>query len=178
MITRSQLRPVGEFLKPHGIKGELSATIETGVSLGADSCLVVDIDGLFVPFFVVSTRRRGPEAILLTIDGINDDSEAKTLARKTIFMRADDPALAAIDEDDDNEDGFYASDLIGYKILDRTSDEIGIIEDIDDSTDNTLFIVRRPGEATEVMIPVADEFIESIDPDEATITMVLPDGLL
>ena len=38
---------------------------------------------------------------------------------------------------------FYASDLIGFKVNDMTHGVIGEISDINDSTRNILFIVKR-----------------------------------
>jgi 16S rRNA processing protein RimM len=55
--------------------------------------------------------------------------------------------------------------------------EIGTISDIDDNTDNWLFIVQRP-DGSEVMIPAHEEFIAKINQEEKTIVMDLPLGLL
>ena len=54
---------------------------------------------------------------------------------------------------------------------------IGTITDIDDQTDNWLFIVRRP-DGTEALIPAHEEFIADIKKEEKTMLMDLPLGLL
>lgn len=167
------LTPAGEFNKPHGIKGEISASFDPRVDVGALKCVVAEVNGLFVPFFIDAIRSRGADAVLLTIDGITDENEAKLLSRKPLYLLNGDAALAADDEDD----GFYAEDLVGFGALDEDGAVIGKIAGVDSTTANVLFVIDRP-DGSEALVPVADEFIDGIDPESATITLRLPDGLL
>lgn len=167
------LTPAGEFNKPHGIKGEISASFDPRVDVGALKCVVAEVNGLFVPFFIDAIRSRGADAVLLTIDGITDENEAKLLSRKPLYLLNGDAALAADDEDD----GFYAEDLVGFSALDEDGAVIGKIAGVDLTTANVLFVIDRP-DGSEALVPVADEFIDGIDPESATITLRLPDGLL
>ena len=167
------LTPAGEFNKPHGIKGEISASFDPRVDAGALKCVVAEVNGLFVPFFIDAIRSRGADAVLLTIDGITDENEAKLLSRKPLYLLNGDAALAADDEDD----GFYAEDLVGFSALDEDGAVIGKIAGVDSTTANVLFVIDRP-DGSEALVPVADEFIDGIDPESATITLRLPDGLL
>ncbi len=48
--------------------------------------------------------------------------------------------------------------------------------DINDLTENVLFIVEHEGE--EIMIPAADDLILDIDDENETILMDLPQGLV
>lgn len=173
MITRGMLTPAGEFNKPHGIKGEISASFDPRVDIDALKFVVAEVNGLFVPFFIDAVRSRGADAVLLTIDGITDENEAKLLSRKPLYLLNDDEALAADDEDD----GFYAEDLVGFSALDEDGAVIGKIAGVDSTTANVLFVIDRP-DGSEALVPVADEFIDGIDPESATITLRLPDGLL
>ena len=68
--------------------------------------------------------------------------------------------------------------FIGFKVIDvESTKEIGTIVDIDDSTENVLFVVED-AEEREVLIPIAEEFIDGIDHDGRCIYMNLPLGLL
>lgn len=167
------LTPAGEFNKSHGIKGEISASFDPRVDVGALKCVVAEVNGLFVPFFIDAIRSRGADAVLLTIDGITDENEAKLLSRKPLYLLNGDAALAADDEDD----GFYAEDLVGFSALDEDGAVIGKIAGVDSTTANVLFVIDRP-DGSEALVPVADEFIDGIDPESATITLRLPDGLI
>lgn len=173
MIDRDRLISIGEILKPHGINGEVSATIDSDADAERLNCIFMSVDGLFVPFFVEGVRRRGAEGVLLTIDGIDNEVKAKSLSRKEIYILDDDSAAPARDD----SDGFYAEDLIGFEIMLEDGERVGEITAVDDITANVLFVVERP-DGSESLIPVAEEFILSLDPETRKLTMKLPDGLL
>ena len=86
MITREELIAIGHYNKAHGVAGEISATIDVDFEvLRALSCLVSDIDGIFVPFFVNSVRPKNSDTVLLTIDGIDTEMEAARLVNHDIY---------------------------------------------------------------------------------------------
>lgn len=174
MIGRRELVAVGSVLKPHGVKGEMNALVDIpDLDLSELPCVFFELDGLMVPFFVGAQRRRGAESVLVTIDGVDSEPRAADFAGLTIYVRKQD---LPEDDDDDEGDGFYLADLIGYRV---TADgmDVGTVEDFDDSTANVLMTVRADSGRT-VNIPVADEFFTSIDPESGMIEMTLPEGLL
>ena len=86
MITREELIAIGHYNKPHGVNGEISATVDVDIDLvRALSCLVSDMDGIFVPFYVNACRPKTAETILLTIDGIDNEQEASRLVNHDIY---------------------------------------------------------------------------------------------
>lgn len=174
MITRSQLTEIGRFNHPHGINGEISAIIDQDVDVESLKCIVVEFDGINVPFFINSVRPKSAAALLLDIDGVDDEIQASRFANKPIYALADDPA---IENSEEAGDGLYASDLIGFRIVSDDGALDGEITDIDDNTANVLFVVETENRG-QVLIPVADELIESIDEDNHTITVSLPEGIL
>jgi 16S rRNA processing protein RimM len=101
------------------------------------------------------------------------------LSNQTIYGVTAELSDATDDEefDDEDGDGFYASDFVGYTIVDEDNELIGKIVELDDRTDNFLFVVETKS-GDEVFIPVADEFITDIDTDTKTLTMNLPIGLV
>ena len=170
MIT--DIVEIGKFNKPHGLNGEISATLDvdpTGLS-----CIIVDIDGINVPFFITSTRPKNAGTTLLRIDGVDSEEAVRMFVNKPVYALSTEVS----EEERTDEDGFYASDFIGYDIIDdATSGRIGSITDIDDNTENVLFIVDTP-DGGRAFIPVADEFITDIDTERRTLTMNLPQGLI
>ena len=173
MILRTDITEAGVFNKPHGIKGEISATLDYDTDLSEVKCIVIEIEGIFVPFFIVSVRPKTAETCLLTIDGIDSEENARTLTGRAFYLLNSDLPV----DDPDGEEGFYASDLVGYTVTDSELGTIGEITDYNDSTDNLLFIVTTPYEK-EVYIPVADDFINEIDQDTHTLHTTLPQGIV
>ena len=74
------------------------------------------------------------------------------------------------------EGGEYADFYIGYQIVNSDNAIIGLITDIDDSTENALFIVNDADNI--YYIPITPDFIEQIDDDKKMIYMDLPNGLI
>lgn len=175
MITDDEIMPVGKLYKPHGIKGEITAGFDYDVDLSTLRCIILDIDGIFVPFFVSSVRPKNADCDLLTIDGIESEQQASLLVNKTVYALKSDMA-ELLDGDDDR---LYVDDLVGFEVKVPDENFEGEIVDVDDSTDNTLLIVAPRDKAdARVYIPLADDFITAIDESNRSLTMSLPTGLL
>ena len=79
MIRLAEIAEAGHFNKPHGIKGEMSATLDFDLDLDNVKCIIVPVEGIFVPFFIRSWRPKTADTCLLTLDGINSDMKAHCL---------------------------------------------------------------------------------------------------
>lgn len=176
MIQGSEIIEIGHLIKTHGIKGEMNAILDVDIEIfDHTSCLIFDIDGIYVPHFVQSVRPKGSSSCLIMIEEIKSEEEAKLLVDKSIFILKNeyDDFIKLISGE---EGGGYASDFIGYKIVDESLGDIGIIDDIETSTENALFIVTTDNDS--VYIPITEDFITAIDDDNKIIEMSLPSGIL
>ena len=174
MITRDELIAIGRYNKPHGVAGEISATIDADMdTLQGLSCLVTDIDGIFVPFFVNACRPKSQETVLLTIDGIDNEKEVSRLVNHDIYALKRDYRQECLDSD---ADGFPLDYFIGFELHDSDGERVGEITDVDEQTENAIFIVDREG--AELMVPATDELIVEFDLDKKVMVMDLPQGLL
>ncbi len=171
MITRDEIIAIGKFNKPHGINGEIAATINAPEAvLDNCSCIVCDIDGIFVPFFIKESRYKSQDTLLLTIDDINNEHEASMLVNKDIYVKRSDYNDTLEDEDEVPLDFFigFTSVINGKK---------GKIVEIDDSTANVLFVIDTT-DGKQILIPAVEEFITDFDSKNKTIKMEVPDELL
>jgi len=174
MITRDELIAIGRYNKPHGVSGEISATIDVDVEvLQGLSCLVSDIDGIFVPFFVNSCRPKTSETVLLTIDGIGNETEAARLVNHDIYALKRDYRS---ESDNVDADGYPLDFFIGFELRDSDNTVVGEISDVDEQTENAMFIVGVDG--GELMVPANDDLIVEFDLDSKVMVMDLPEGLL
>lgn len=171
MITRDELTIIGKFGKPHGIAGEVNAIIMASDEvLTHCSCIICNIDGIFVPFFITDIRGKSTNSLLLSIDGINSESEASMLVNKDIYVLQRE-YHDVLDDDEVPVDFFINYDAI---INDKLH---GKIVDIDDSTANVLFVVTL-NDDTQVLIPAVDEFIKDYDSESRSIHFSIPQELL
>lgn len=176
MITESQITPIGTFGKAHGVEGEINLIIDRDIDVSSLSCIILDIDGIYVPFFFNSVRPRGNGNYLVKIDDINSEARVSAFVGNTVYGLRDEVSALDDSQEEDDEDGFYASDFIGYEISAYGGTLQGHIMDVDDSTDNYLFVVRTL-QGKQILIPVADEFIVDIDTTNKKLELELPDGL-
>lgn len=174
MIERSQIFPIGSVTKTHGIHGEIAMTLDQDVDLAELRCIVFDMDGIYVPFFVSAVRTRGASAVLVTLDCITDEVQAAEFTGKQLFALKED---VDIDDNEIDPDNIYLEDLIGFKLIDTDGTEVGIISGYDDSTENTLFTVANT-DGDDILIPAVDDLITDIDIEAKILTMNLPSGLI
>lgn len=177
MIANSELLEIGKFQKTHGLQGELNVILDQAVDgdfLGGENPVIIDIDGINVPFYPESVRTKGAESYLLKLRGVDSQAAASAFVNKTIFARRAD--LASYLEVEDG-DLFTEEELIGYDVIDKKVGRIGKVVGIDDNTENILLVVEnKAGE--DVFVPFVDDFIEGIDEGESVIHTELPDGLV
>ncbi|MDE7388108.1 MAG: hypothetical protein K2M97_02505 [Muribaculaceae bacterium] len=164
---------VGHVAKTHGVKGEMAVMLDPAFDLDLEpgSPVIVEMEGLDVPYFIGAVRPRGSESILLTLDGIESEADAAVLAGRTLYVYV---AAADVEADFADDDEFTADRLVGYTIVDGDI-TVGRIADVRElGPDCWYFVLEGSGS----LIPIADEFITEIDHASRLLTMNLPVGLL
>ena len=176
MIREEEISAIGRLQKTHALKGEMNVLLDVDPEyLEEGNPAVLDIDGIYVPFYAESVRSKGSFSYLVKFEGIDSEFEAKKLVNKTVFAVRD-RLKEFMQENYDDEYALY-DDLIGWTIEDAEFGAIGTVVDIDTNTENELFIVETPDGKT-VYIPLTDDFMENVDKDAKKISMRLPAGLL
>ena len=173
MITNDQISKIGSTLKPHGIKGEINILHDETCDLNDFSCIVISIDGINVPFFIESIRPKNHEISIVKLKGFDNEVEVGELSGLEVYALNQELPL----DEEDLEDGMYPEDFIGYHIIDEKRILLGKVVDVDISTENALFIVKKNNNE-EFFIPIADEYFLDINTETKTIQMELPIGLL
>ena len=173
MIKKEDIVEIGKFQKTHALKGELNALLDVDEDYANDGHpFIVDIDGIYVPFYAESIRLKGSESFLVKLRDIDSQESAQKMVNKEIFgLRAD---LVDYFDDPDME---IVADFVDFRIVDSNLGEIGTIVDVDDSTANVLFVVENTA-GDRIFVPVAEEFINAIDDERRIIETTLPDGLV
>lgn len=166
MIRKEEVFKIGRLGKAHGVKGEVSFQFDDDVFDRTDAdYLILDIDGILVPFFIEEYRFRSDNVALMKFEDIDTQDRAQELTGCDVYF-----PRALADEDDAPTLTF----LVGFDVIDAINGKtVGRIAAIDDSTANLLFKL-----ADGRLLPAADELISDIDQFGRTITMNIPEGLL
>ena len=128
--------------------------------------LILEVDGILVPFFMEEYRFRSDSTALVKFEDIDTQERARELTNCDVYFPRD---LA-----DDEEEVLTYSFLVGFDIIDANTDKkVGTIASIDESTLNILFELEDG-----TLIPASEELITDIDKNNKTITIALPEGIL
>lgn len=170
MIRKEDVYQIGKLTKAHGLNGEMNFQFTDDVWDRVESdYLICEVDGILVPFFLEEYRFRSDSTALVKFEDLESAEAVRFLVNSEVFLEK--KYQEELDEDEVSLNYF-----IGFKMVEDDT-EIGTIIDIDDNTENWLFIVERPN-GDEVMIPAHEEFIAEIKQEEKTMVMDLPLGLL
>ena len=167
MIRQEEVFKIGKLGKTHGVKGELSFLFDDDVFDRVDAdYLVLDLDGILVPFFIEEYRFRSDSNVILKLEGVDTQERARELTGTDVYF-----PLSLVDDD---EAPLSLNFLVGFELIDAASGKsIGRIASIDDQTANLLFELEDG-----TLIPANDDLITHIDKDLRQITLDLPEGLL
>lgn len=172
MILQEEVFKIGKFTKTHGIKGEISLSFDNDIFDQVDCPYLIGlIDGIFVPFFIEEYRFKGAETALFLLEDIDNEEKAKKLCGVDVYF----PRKYM--EDSETETDYSWNYFIGFTVINKDGNELGIIEAIDEATINTLFLIKGYDD-TDIIIPATEDFIEQIDDKKKIIYLDLPEGLI
>lgn len=167
MIKKEDVYKIGRLGKAHGVKGEVSFQFDDDIFDTTDAdYLILDIDGILVPFFMEEYRFRNDSLALVKFCEVDTQQRASELTGCDVYF----PRSVA----DEDGDAPSLAMLVGFNIVDASDGKVvGKIAAIDDSTQNVLFELEDG-----TLIPASDELITNIDTNRQQIIMNIPQGLL
>lgn len=170
MLRKDEIFPIGQITKSHGLKGELAFTTESSILEEVEvPFIILEPEGLLVPFYLESVRMKTDTTGLLKLERVDSDEQARQYVGLTIY-------LSKIFLDEMEDEDHAAEYFVGFELVDSEKGVVGKIADIEQSTANALFVIES--DETEILIPVADEYIVDIDHDLRIIRVTLPEGLI
>jgi len=153
------------------VKGEITFAITDDVFDRVDAdYLVLDIDGILVPFYLEEYRFKNDDNVLVKFEDIDTQEQVRAYTGCEVYF----PRHLS----DSDEENMSWAEIIGFQLVDAVSGRVvGTIDHVDDSTLNLLFEITSPeGEA--LLIPANNDLIEEVDIEKKMIRMAIPEGLL
>ncbi|MDH5541398.1 MAG: ribosome maturation factor RimM [Nitrospinota bacterium] len=177
---RRPIISIGRFLKPFAVKGEIKfepyypdqlshKDIKPGFTGVAESAEADD------PFnsgkkIKITASRQMNRFWMFRFAEYNSPEEVSELTNLDLWVeRSSLPSLS--------NDQYLDADLIDCSVFDEEGKELGVIYDVIITGANDVWEVHAK-DGKEIMIPVIDEVVLSVDIDEGKITVRLLDGLL
>ena len=170
MIHKSEVIPIGQINKPHGVNGEMSFSFTSDIFDREDvPFFIFEIQGILVPFFLDEYRFKGSTTGLMKLNGVTTEEQARSFFGLTIYL-----PKSYLEKVEDNE--IEADYFAGFSLIDAEKGLIGVISEVDKTTENILFVIPKPND--ELLIPAGEEYIQEIDHEKKIIYVNLPEGLL
>lgn len=172
MSESIDLIQAARIIKSNGTDGELLMGFRDMMPEDIDiqEPVFIYADGLQVPFFIENIVSRGSDKALVRLVDIHTYEDAEELAGRAVYVNADD-----YEDVPDAEDGDFSM-LAGWTLRDENGDDAGTVTDYEDIPGNPCLYVETKG--GQVMVPLNEELILSVDNENQILTMRLPEGLL
>lgn len=167
-MTKDECYRLGRITKPWGYKGQAVVFLDVDAPeeyAGLDSAFVDAKAGL-VPYFFTLDNFNGNKAVA-TFEDLTPE-QAATLVGHDLYLPLD-----MLPKLEGNK--FYFHEVIGFRVVDVEKGDIGEIKEVLEYV-QPLFQVMKNGR--EVLIPVVDEVIKTVDRDKKTIYIEAPNGLI
>ena len=163
-----QLHPVAEITTTSGFMGEvrlkpfsrfsIDYIMEKTLQIGTSHDNLMDLK--------LEKAIGNGKRMRFKFEGIDSELKAKNIIGKTIYANTK----------ADDEINLIASDLIGFDVVTDTDDSVGELKDVMWLPANDVYVVFN-GEK-ELLIPIVNEVVLSVDYDKKEILIANVDGLI
>jgi 16S rRNA processing protein RimM len=169
--SRRDFVVIGEIAKPHGVKGEMRVFSHAdSLSLFSELPRVFLARGGRPKAYGVRAARPHKDFVLLTLEGVEDRDAAEALRGAEVRIPVD-----MLPEP--GEDELYQHAVLGLEVRLEDGQVLGFVEYIDTRGDSEVWTVVT-GDGSEVLLPIAEEFVVSLDLDAGYVVMDPPPGLI
>lgn len=155
---------VGRIVAPHGVRGDLRVLPET-----ERPAMFKKLKKLFLGgrSYDVRASRPHKNVYIIHLAGVEDRNRAEPLVGTPVEIPAAElPKLP--------EGEYYYFQLIGLTVVSDTGDTVGTLTEIIETGANNVYAVKT-AEGKEIYIPAIQSCVLSVQPEEKTMTVHLPE---
>ena len=162
---------LGKIVKKYSFKGEILAKLDTDqpdIYENLDA-LFIEVSNSLIPYFVEKSQLHKSNLLRLKLEDVTSEGDADAILKKDLYLPLD--LLPKLEGN-----AFYFHEIIGFQVIDENFGPIGQITGVNDSTTQALFEIDHHGK--EVLIPINDDIINSLDRTAKTVLVKTPPGLI
>ncbi|HRE75843.1 MAG TPA: ribosome maturation factor RimM [Flavobacteriales bacterium] len=162
---------LGYITRLHGYKGEFNIFLDVDSPSFYDDLdeVLVEMPQGLVTFTFTRYSPGNKGTVLCAFEGVDSEQEAKKLIGKNLWL-----PLAELPPLDGNK--FYYHEVIGFVVVDAVKGNIGTIKDVYEGAAQTLLCIINSGK--EILLPVLDATIVSVDRTAKQLHVSAPEGLI
>lgn len=161
---------LGRITKVSGYEGAVTVKLEKSFTENIPhiESVFLEVEGRPVPFFIAGYDYSGADLLKLSFDGYESDAKVSGFIGCRVFLTDSDSENKPSKTDTNN--------ITGFKVFLADTNLLGTITDIIENPGQWLLIIKSPANK-EILIPLHEDFIVSIDKKKKSVIMNLPEGL-
>ena len=161
---------LGKITRKHGLAGNVILKLDTDQPEMYQKLesLLVEINGLLVPFFVDKQQWQRSDTKIISFKNSSEALVEQSIGKGVFLPLSTLPPLSG--------KKFYYHEVIGFEIREEDGKSCGNIVSINDQTAQNYFILNLADK--EIIIPIIRDWILEVNREEKFIKMQLPEGLM
>lgn len=181
------LSPVAQIVKTYGSEGEVlvrvsspefGSYLEDFMPEDNNEPVFIHFEGIPVPFYIRSARRRSGNAYIVVFTTVSDAKRAEETVGRHLYVGEGLSGGALLQEGCDYSSLEDFSVLAGFTLTDQNGLAVGLVEDVIEYPANICLEVRRPDGGETVLVPLHDDLILDFSAERRSIKLRIADGLL
>ena len=161
---------LGRITKISGYEGAVAVKLEKTFTENIPplESVFLEIDGKPVPFFISEYEYSGADILKLKFEDYETIEKVSEFVNCLVFLTSQ-PSENSLEDN--------MTDLTGYTVLSVDNTLIGVVSELISNPGQWLLAIKSE-ENKEILIPLHDDFIESIDHNGKKLIMDIPEGLI
>jgi len=162
---------IGKITGTHGLNGNVTVFHHLGKLSGLKNLKHIFIElkrESYIPFFTEQVKIDNEQELFVKLEEVDTMEAAKSLSGKQVFLSTEQYEKLNPKEADIN--------FIGFEVWDQEAGKLGKVEDLLETPGQLLASISVNGK--EVIVPLNDQTIISVDIPTKQLKLQLPEGLL
>ena len=162
---------LGKIVRKYSFKGEVIIKLDTDQPelYQNMNAVFVDLGKNFIPFFIENSLLQKGNQLRVQFEDIYSEKDADAILKSEVYL-----PTSLLPKLKGNK--FYYHEIIDFTLEDINFGIVGKITAINDATAQPLFVIER--DASEILIPMIDDFIQKVDRAKKKIIVNTPEGLI
>ena len=162
---------LGKIVKKYSFKGELLVKLDTDdpIIYTKMESVFIDKNKNLIPFFIERSSLHKSTLLRVKFEDIDSEEDADKLLKSELYL-----PLGFLPQLTGNK--FYYHEIFGFEAEDLSFGLVGIVKGVNDTTNQAILEIDRNG--SEILIPLIDDFIKSVDREQKKIILEVPEGLI
>ncbi len=169
-MNKNDCFQLGKITKTHGLKGELQIWLDVDNPDDYEELdsVLLEVRGDLIPYLIEQIQVRGTKSII-KFEEIDSIESAQKLVNLDVYLPID--LLPEL-----NEGQFYYHEITEFQVIDEVKGALGKVTAV--YTSNQQDLIAMDYDGIEILIPINDDIVKSVNREKKELYTNLPDGLL